>query len=94
MNECTAKEAVTHACVPILLIHGQDDRLVPCSMSEEIANCCASAATVQTFSRAGHGLCYLIDPIRYEKVVYEFLRSVPAIAPLISENFTQQLYEN
>lgn len=94
LNECTAKEAVTHATVPILLIHGQDDRLVPCSMSEEIANCCASAATVQTFPRAGHGLCYLIDPIRYEKVVYEFLRSVPAIAPLISENFTQHLYEN
>lgn len=94
LNACTAKDAVKHSAVPILLIHGEDDRLVPCPMSQEIADCCASEATVHTFPDAGHGLCYLIDPIRYEKVIYDFLKSVPTIAPMISEKFTQQIYEN
>lgn len=89
LNACTAKMAVTNAKVPILLIHGEEDRLVPCSMSSEIANCCASEATVHTFPGAGHGLSYLIDPLRYEEVIYNFLRTLPEIAPLISENFTQ-----
>lgn len=89
LNSCTAKEAVTHTDIPLLLIHGEDDRLVPCSMSKEIADCSVSS-TVQTFSGAGHGLSYLIDPIRYEKVIFDFLRAVPAIAPYISENFPQR----
>ena len=94
LNSCTAKEAVSHTKVPILLIHGEDDRLVPCSMSKEIADCCAAKATVFTFPGAGHGLSYIIDPVRFESVVYEFLRAQPKIAPLISENFTQRKYEN
>lgn len=94
LDECTAKDAVKASYIPILLIHGEDDRLVPCSMSYEIAASCAGNAAVHTFPDAGHGLCYLIDPIRYEKVVYEFLRSIPSIAPYISENFTQHIYEN
>lgn len=94
LNSCTAKEAVQSAKVPILLIHGEDDRLVPCSMSSEIASCCASSATVQTFPYAGHGLSYMIDPVRYERVVYEFLLTVPEIADTISVSFVKQVYEN
>ena len=94
LNSCTAKESVTHAEVPVLLIHGEDDRLVPCSMSKEIASHCASDVTVCTFPGAGHGLSYMIDPVRYENAVYNFLQSLPKIAPQISENFTQRKYEN
>jgi len=92
LNSCTAKEAVTHANVPILLIHGEDDLLVPCSMSYEIANSCPSQVCVQTFSHAGHGLSYLIDPLRYEKVVYDFLMTIPRIASEISESFRNQFF--
>lgn len=87
LNGCTAKEAVKNAKVPILIIHGEDDRLVPCSMSFEIANCCKSAVMVETFPGAGHGLSYLIDPVRYEKVVYDFLLRIPSVACEISESF-------
>lgn len=91
LNRCTAKDAVARSSVPLLFIHGEDDRLVPCSMSAEIAACSASASTVHTFPGAGHGLCYLTDPLRYEQVIFEFLQTVPEIAPAISENFTQQM---
>ena len=79
LNSCSATDAVRHAKVPILLLHGEDDRLVPCEMSMEIAANCASRVEVATFPDAGHGLCYLTDPVRYEEVVSAFLRSVPEL---------------
>lgn len=87
LDGCTAKNAVAKSNVPILLIHGEDDRLVPCSMSLEIAQCCAPAVSVHTFPCAGHGLSYLIDPLRYERVVYDFLMTIPSIANEISDSF-------
>ena len=92
LNDRTAKDAVRKATVPILLIHGEDDRLVPCSMSYEIAECCASNAVVATFPEAGHGLGYLTDPLRYEQVVYDFLAEIPGIGSEISDSFRQQYF--
>lgn len=94
LNGCTAKEAVRSAKVPILLIHGEDDRLVPCSMSHEIASASASPAVVHTFPLAGHGLSYMIDPVRYEKVVYDFLLTIPEVASEISESFSSQYHHS
>lgn len=93
MNSCSAKTAVASARIPILLIHGEDDRLVPCSMSQEIAACCASPVTIETFSNAGHGLSYITDPLQYEKIVCDFLLSVPSVAGEISKDFRSQ-YRN
>jgi len=75
----TACNAVKKATVPILLIHGEDDRFVPCEMSRLIRNCCASPSQLHTFSGAGHGLCYMVDPIRYEMVTIHFLNELPAL---------------
>ena len=92
LNALTAKDAVRHAKVPILLIHGEDDRLVPCSMSFEIARCCSSPVFVETFPEAGHGLSYMVDPIRYEQVIYDFLRKIPGIKDKISKSFRSQFF--
>ena len=94
LNGCTAKDAVKSAKVPILLIHGEDDRLVPCSMSREIAAASASPVTVHIFPLAGHGLSYMIDPVRYEQVVFDFLQRIPEIAGEISENFAKQYHDS
>ena len=87
LGSCTAKEAVQKAQIPILLLHGEDDRLVPCSMSLEIAACCASKVQVATFPHAGHGLCYITDPQRYEQTVCRFLNSVPELKGSIPDSF-------
>lgn len=94
LGSCTAKEAVRHSRVPILLIHGEDDRMVPCSMSLEIAANCASKVQVVTFPGAGHGLCYITDPIRYERVISEFLNSVPILNNTIPDEFIGKLDGN
>ena len=90
LNGCTAKEAVRHSQMPILLIHGEDDRLVPCSMSSEIAEVCSYPVSVHTFPGAGHGLSYMVDPVRYEQVVYEFLSSIPTLKDSIWDQFIRR----
>ena len=93
LNGCSATEAVKTSKIPILLIHGEDDRLVPVTMSYEIATCGSSNVTVCTFPDAGHGLSYLTDPIRYERVIYEFLISCSDISTEISGDFTSRYLE-
>lgn len=73
LNECSAVEAVKKAKVPILLIHGEDDRFVPCDMSREIYAACKSPITLETFPDAGHGISYILDCERYERVVKKFV---------------------
>lgn len=94
LGSCTAKEAVRHATVPILLIHGEDDRFVPCDMSLEIAANCSSPVEVATFPGAGHGLSYMTNPVRYEKVVSHFLCTIPSLKYAICPEYLSNLYEN
>ena len=73
LRGCTALDAVRHSNLPILLIHGEDDRMVPCDMSRKIADACPANCTILTIPNAGHGLGYMTDPPAYEKAVTEFL---------------------
>lgn len=67
-------EAVKHTRVPILLIHGEEDRFVPLEMSREIAAANPEMIRLVTFPGAGHGLSYLTDTERYRHEVSEFCR--------------------
>lgn len=69
-------KAVRHAKVPILLIHGEDDRFVPCDMSREIYDACTGPKTRVTIPGAPHAIAYILDPERYERTVRAFLASV------------------
>lgn len=87
LGSCGAVSAVRHASIPILLIHGEADRFVPCSMSFDIAAACRSKVVLQTFPGAGHGLSYLVDPIRYERTVYSFLSTINRVKDWIDPDF-------
>lgn len=60
--------------IPILLIHGDDDRFVPCDMSVKIYAACKGMAELAIFPGAGHALSYFIDPDLYERTVSDFLK--------------------
>ena len=94
LNGCTASEAVTHARVPILLIHGEADDFVPCTMTLDIAAHCASPVEVVTFPGAGHGLSYMTDPVRYELAILLFLQKIPAISLAIKPEYITDLRRN
>ena len=71
--EAGALQAVQHARVPVLILHGEDDRFVPCSMSVEIFSANPDRITLETFPGAGHGLSYVTDPRRYGDIVAAFV---------------------
>lgn len=70
----TAANAVRHAKIPILIIHGEDDRFVPCEMSAEIAEANPRTVRRETFPQAGHGISYMQDKDRYERLIREFMK--------------------
>lgn len=73
LREASVLEAVQHTRIPILLIHGEGDRFVPCDMSREIFDACTGAKTRITFPGAGHGLSYIVDTETYSDAVSRFV---------------------
>lgn len=73
-NKVTVSEGVRKANVPILLIHGTADGLVPYYMSENIAK--TGKCQFETYEGADHGISYLIDTPRYKKCAKEFLEKI------------------
>lgn len=65
-------EAVKRTKLPILLIHGDDDRFVPYEMSRRIHAAAPEKITFQTISGAGHALNYATAPEAYSRIVKEF----------------------
>lgn len=75
----SADKAVRNTKIPIFLVHGEDDRFVPCDMSRRIHRCCASPCTLLTIPDAGHGICYYVDAPRYESALKHFFKACGVI---------------
>ncbi|MBE6918557.1 MAG: alpha/beta hydrolase [Ruminococcaceae bacterium] len=73
LGDASPLDAVRRAKVPVLLFHGEADRLVPCAMSGVLQENCASAVRRYTYPNAGHGLSYLVDREGYTAAVVDFL---------------------
>jgi pimeloyl-ACP methyl ester carboxylesterase len=67
-----AEEAVKNTKVPILILHGEEDKFVPCDMSRKIKAANPDMVTLITFPNAAHGYSYIRDPAKYEKASREF----------------------
>ena len=74
--EASCVEAVKHAKVPILILHGADDSFVPASMSERIADVNPEKIRRFTFPGADHALSYVVDTPRYRKLVTDFVSEI------------------
>lgn len=77
--ENCAVEAVTQTKLPILLIHGEADDFVPAQMSQEIYASAPDQIELHLFPGAGHGLACMSDPLRYRRIVWQFLKNIPAL---------------
>ena len=66
--------AVKNTKIPVLIIHGKADGLIPYSHSEEIINNISSNKRLELFEGADHGLSYMADPNRYINAVDEFIK--------------------
>lgn len=62
--------------VPMLLLHGAQDEVVPISLSEAFAAALPDLARLERFEQAGHADLWNTDSTRYERTVVEFLDQV------------------
>ncbi len=75
LEEVSAIEAVKRAKIPIIFYHGESDDYVPCHMSRDCYEACASQKALVTIPGAGHGLCYPTDPALYLGTLQEFSKN-------------------
>lgn len=76
LEECSVKEQLKKAHIPILFIHGEDDRFVPARMTKQCYEAYKGEKTLFTVTGAGHGMSYFVDKEGYTKAVAEFIRKI------------------
>ncbi len=75
IDKASAPDALAHCTIPVLFVHGDDDRFVPCDMGRENYAACASAyKRLLIVPGAGHGLSYMLDKKAYLDALHEFQR--------------------
>jgi len=72
IEESSAVESVKNTKVPIFIVHGSEDRYVPCSMAYEIKEAAGDMAQLHIFEGSGHVLSYMDDTPRYHKLAQAF----------------------
>lgn len=80
LEETSVTEAVKKSRIPILFIHGEDDRFVPCCMGQACYDACASDKEFFRVKGAGHGLSHCVDAKGYARTVHAFLDRVLALS--------------
>lgn len=82
LYEWSTTEALKNARYPVILFHGLEDDFVPYTMSRESYGACTGESSLHEFPNAGHGLSYLEDMPRYQKLLREFLENhLPEVRP-------------
>ena len=76
IEEYSAVQAMEKCDIPVLFIHGDDDRFVPCEMGRENhRHCRADGKKLLIVPNAGHGMSYMSDKKAYLGTVSEFLKN-------------------
>ena len=76
VNETDSVKAVKGTKIPILIIHGDADTFVPCSMSAAIEKANPDMVKRIVIPGAEHGISYLVDTTAYKEAVYKFFSSI------------------
>lgn len=76
INAITCEQAVKKSKIPVMILHGEDDRYVPCEMSEQIQRANPDKVIRYTFKDAGHGLSFLTDTERYRDLTEPFYKKL------------------
>ncbi len=77
IEELSPEEAMGKCTLPVFFVHGDADDFVPCYMSEECYNACASKNKYfLKMEGAGHGLAFPLNQDRYINEVKSFFSLV------------------
>ena len=74
VDEYSTIEAMKKNRLPILFLHGTEDKFVPCGMTKSAYEACASEKTLILIEGAGHGTSYLKEPETCREALQAFLK--------------------
>ena len=72
IDDYSCVDAMSECEVPVLFVHGTDDRFVPIEMTYENYKACTGPKRLFVVPGAGHGMSYLVDPEGYQNAVKQF----------------------
>ncbi len=72
VEETSAVEAVRDSKIPTLILHGDADDFVPCSMSMDCQSAGEDHVQLVLIKGAAHGMSHCVDTLGYEAAAYEF----------------------
>lgn len=77
-DETSTVEAMQTNRVPVLFIHGADDKFVPVDMTYENYDACIAPKELLIVAGAGHGMSYFADTAAYQGAVEKFFAKYDA----------------
>lgn len=80
IDDYSCVDAMGECEVPVLFVHGSDDRFVPIEMTYENYKACTGPKRLLVVPGAGHGMSYLVDRKKYEETVLDFWRDFDGTA--------------
>ena len=72
LHKTSAEKALKNCKIPVLIVHGEEDKLVPCQMSTKLQQIKPDFVRVEIFKNAGHGLSFIVDTDYYLQLEDEF----------------------
>lgn len=76
LEETSALEALKHAEIPTLFIHGSGDTVIPCDMCRKMYDACTAEKEMVIIEGADHAVSAMKDFSSYESAVYAFLKRI------------------
>lgn len=73
-EDADCRRSVARTRIPILFIHGEADDFVPCAMTRENYEACASPKRLLTVPGAGHAVSCYVDAPAYARAATDFMR--------------------
>ena len=75
LNKVSAYDSIKNTKCKVLIIHGDNDSVVPYECSKKLAETYPDKIRYELFHTADHGMSYVVDTERYKKIINEFLNN-------------------
>ena len=80
LEETSAIEAIRESQIPTIILHGNSDDFVPCSMSMDCLIAGEEHVQFVLIKGAAHGMSHCVDTTSYEAAVLEFFKRTGGVA--------------
>ncbi|MBQ8208825.1 MAG: alpha/beta hydrolase [Clostridia bacterium] len=92
-KDYSATYALSNSNIPVIFVHGSDDKFVPIEMTYENYKACAAPKRLLVVPGAEHGMSYYTDKESYEKALLEFWQDYDEKKPISEKDQTEDAPE-